>query len=89
MATAGQQLSIAVHSFTYTDGAVLSSTGDGAVPSHKPFLPFLTAIAMLNRGVLLHVQRRRSALLDGHGAQSRETPLPSLHLLVLPLFLRF
>ncbi|XLS97578.1 hypothetical protein HN51_040313, partial [Arachis hypogaea] len=83
------QRSIAVHSSTYGDGAVLSSTGDGAVLStspniatattHRPFLPFLTATTALNRG----------ALLDGRGAQSQETPFPSLLLLVLPLFLRF
>ncbi|XLU35230.1 hypothetical protein S245_071296, partial [Arachis hypogaea] len=57
------QRSIAVHSSTYGDGAVLSSTGDGAVLStspniatattHRPFLPFLTATAALNRGALL------------------------------------
>ncbi|XLR44067.1 hypothetical protein HN51_028153, partial [Arachis hypogaea] len=57
------QRSITVHSSTYGDGAVLSSTGDGGMLStspniatgtmHRPFLPFLTATAVLNHGALL------------------------------------
>ncbi|XLR53663.1 hypothetical protein HN51_021930, partial [Arachis hypogaea] len=63
--------SIAVHSSTYGDGAALSSTGDvgllftcpniATATTHRPFLPFLTATAALNRGALLD---GRDALVD-------------------------
>ncbi|XLR27486.1 hypothetical protein HN51_040767, partial [Arachis hypogaea] len=57
--------------------------------NNAPFLPFITTTSALNRGALIHVRRQHGALLDGRGAQSQETPIPSLLLLILPLFLCF